>query len=92
MGKLFSVYLGNAPDVGEVLVKTLQNTKYSINEKLEQSFIQLFRGNPRKDANPTDIGEQSSSEEENSDKEIGNGNQSPGHGKHRENDQGLFII
>ncbi|XP_057840346.1 uncharacterized protein LOC131050177 isoform X2 [Cryptomeria japonica] len=64
---------GNAPDVGEVLVKTLQNTKYSINEKLEQSFIQLFRGNPRKGANHTDEGEQCSSQEENSDKEIENG-------------------
>ncbi|XAR58130.1 hypothetical protein NMG60_11026525 [Bertholletia excelsa] len=29
-------------DVGEVLVKSLQNTKYSIDEKLEKSFITLF--------------------------------------------------
>lgn len=33
---------GKDHDVGEVLVKTLQNTKYSIDEKLEQSFINLF--------------------------------------------------
>ncbi|XP_024392002.1 uncharacterized protein [Physcomitrium patens] len=31
-------------DVGVTMVKTLQNTKYSIDEKLEKSFIQLFRG------------------------------------------------
>ncbi|CAM6115965.1 unnamed protein product [Calypogeia fissa] len=31
-------------DVGEAMVKTLQKTKYSINDKLEQSFIQLFKG------------------------------------------------
>ncbi|XP_050206240.1 uncharacterized protein LOC126655914 [Mercurialis annua] len=29
-------------DVGEALVKSLQNTKYSIDEKLENSFISLF--------------------------------------------------
>ncbi|KAL2328881.1 hypothetical protein Fmac_022308 [Flemingia macrophylla] len=33
---------GKDRDVGEVLVKSLQNTKYSINEKLENSFINLF--------------------------------------------------
>lgn len=33
---------GKNHDVGEVLVKTLQNTRYSIDEKLEQSFITLF--------------------------------------------------
>ena len=37
---------GTNRDVGEVLVKTLQNTRYSIDEKLEQSFINLF-GNIR---------------------------------------------
>lgn len=31
-------------DVGESMVKTLQNTKYSIDEKLDNSSIQLFRG------------------------------------------------
>ncbi|KAL5070931.1 hypothetical protein RYX36_021818 [Vicia faba] len=36
---------GNERDVGEVLVKSLQNTKYSINEKLESSSINLFRQN-----------------------------------------------
>ncbi|KAI5067058.1 hypothetical protein GOP47_0017586 [Adiantum capillus-veneris] len=34
----------SATDIGEVLVKTLQKTKYSVDEKLNQSFIQLFRG------------------------------------------------
>lgn len=34
----------SAVDIGEVLVKTLQKTKYSVDEKLNQSFIQLFRG------------------------------------------------
>ncbi|KAF3785526.1 Ribosome biogenesis protein [Nymphaea thermarum] len=33
-------------DVGELMVKTLQNTKYSVNEKLEQSFINLFGTRP----------------------------------------------
>lgn len=33
---------GTNHDVGETLVKTLQNTRYSIDEKLEQSFINLF--------------------------------------------------
>jgi hypothetical protein len=28
--------------VGEAMVNTLQNTKYSIDEKVNQSFIQLF--------------------------------------------------
>ncbi|XP_058084646.1 uncharacterized protein LOC131232437 [Magnolia sinica] len=37
---------GKDRDVGEVLVKTLQNTKYSIDEKLEQSFINLFSRKP----------------------------------------------
>lgn len=35
---------GEKADIGEVLVKTLQKTKYSIDEKLEQSFIKLFSG------------------------------------------------
>ncbi|XP_011043597.1 PREDICTED: ribosome biogenesis protein BMS1 homolog isoform X3 [Populus euphratica] len=33
---------GKDQDVGESLVKSLQNTKYSIDEKLEKSFISLF--------------------------------------------------
>lgn len=32
--------------MGEVLVKSLQNTKYSIDEKLEKSFITLFGQKP----------------------------------------------
>jgi ribosome biogenesis protein BMS1 len=38
----FICLTGEERDVGEVLVKSLQNTKYSINEKLENSFITLF--------------------------------------------------
>lgn len=38
---------GKDRDVGEVLVKSLQNTKYSINEKLENSFISLFGEKPK---------------------------------------------
>jgi ribosome biogenesis protein BMS1 len=37
-------HAGDTVDIGEVLVRTLQNTKYSVDEKLNQSFIQLFRG------------------------------------------------
>ncbi|XP_060671177.1 uncharacterized protein LOC107435087 [Ziziphus jujuba] len=37
---------GGRHDVGEVLVKSLQNTKYSIDEKLEKSFISLFGRKP----------------------------------------------
>ncbi|KAK4254819.1 hypothetical protein QN277_007910 [Acacia crassicarpa] len=33
---------GKGRDVGEALVRSLQNTKYSINEKLENSTINLF--------------------------------------------------
>lgn len=36
---------GKDQDVGESLVKSLQNTKYSIDEKLEKSFISLFSRN-----------------------------------------------
>lgn len=37
---------GKEPDVGEVLVRSLQNTKYSVDEKLEKSFIDLFGREP----------------------------------------------
>ncbi|XP_073101345.1 uncharacterized protein [Elaeis guineensis] len=37
---------GKDRDVGEVLVKTLQSTRFSIDEKLEQSFINLFSRKP----------------------------------------------
>ncbi|CAK9156228.1 unnamed protein product [Ilex paraguariensis] len=37
---------GKDRDVGEVLVKSLQNTKYSIDEKLEKSFITFFSKKP----------------------------------------------
>lgn len=37
---------GKAQYVGETLVKSLQNTKYSINEKLEKSFFSVFSRKP----------------------------------------------
>lgn len=37
---------GNVWDVGEDMVKSLQNTKYSVDEKLEKSFINLFSRKP----------------------------------------------
>ncbi|KAK4778594.1 hypothetical protein SAY86_006122 [Trapa natans] len=37
---------GKEPDVGEVLVRSLQNTKYSVDEKLDKSFIDLFGRKP----------------------------------------------
>ncbi|PKA55230.1 hypothetical protein AXF42_Ash003867 [Apostasia shenzhenica] len=40
--------VGKDHDVGETLVRTLQNTRYSIDEKLEQSFINLFGIKPSK--------------------------------------------
>ncbi|PKA54628.1 hypothetical protein AXF42_Ash000463 [Apostasia shenzhenica] len=42
---------GKDHDVGETLVRTLQNTRYSIDEKLEQSFINLFGIKPSNDIN-----------------------------------------
>ncbi|XP_065847007.1 ribosome biogenesis protein bms1 [Euphorbia lathyris] len=36
---------GKDPDVGETLVKSLQKAKYSIDEKLENSFISIFARN-----------------------------------------------
>lgn len=45
--KLVALLLpGKGEDVGETLVKSLQNTKYSIDEKLEKSFISLFSRKP----------------------------------------------
>lgn len=41
------MFAGKDRDVGEVLVKSLQNTKYSINEKLENSFINFFGQKPK---------------------------------------------
>lgn len=44
---IFMLLTGKDRDVGEVLVKSLQNTKYSIDEKLENSFINLFGQKPK---------------------------------------------
>ena len=35
-------FAGTDRDVGEVLVKSLQNTKYSVDEKLNSSIINIF--------------------------------------------------
>ncbi|MED6123684.1 Glycoside hydrolase 2 (Mannanase, beta-galactosidase) [Stylosanthes scabra] len=64
---------GKDRDVGEVLVKSLQNTKYSINEKLENSFINIFGKKPEMsseavaDALATNKDNEHSSEEDASD-------------------------
>ncbi|KAL6902026.1 hypothetical protein ACP4OV_004902 [Aristida adscensionis] len=42
-------------DVGVALVKTLQNTRYSVDEKLEQSFINLFGRRPEAQSKGTDV-------------------------------------
>ncbi|KAK2641934.1 hypothetical protein Ddye_023697 [Dipteronia dyeriana] len=44
---------GKDQDVGEALVKSLQNTKYSIDEKLEKSFITLFSRKPSSSSSKT---------------------------------------
>ncbi|PIA42098.1 hypothetical protein AQUCO_02100155v1 [Aquilegia coerulea] len=46
-------------DVGEVMVKSLQNIKYSINEKLENNFISLFGKRPLTSLEDTNDGEAS---------------------------------
>ncbi|KAG8375611.1 hypothetical protein BUALT_Bualt10G0118400 [Buddleja alternifolia] len=40
------IHKGKQRDVGVELVKSLQNTKYSVDEKLEKSFITLFGKKP----------------------------------------------
>ncbi|KAL6660092.1 hypothetical protein ACP70R_002214 [Stipagrostis hirtigluma subsp. patula] len=46
--------LGKRRDVGVDLVKTLQNTRYSLDEKLQQSFINLFGRGPASQSEGTD--------------------------------------
>lgn len=43
---MFFSLAGKQRDVGVELVKSLQNTKYSVDEKLEKSFITLFGKKP----------------------------------------------
>ncbi|XP_072983897.1 uncharacterized protein [Typha latifolia] len=59
-GSSIAARKGNDHDVGEVLVKSLQNTRYSIDEKLENSFINLFSRKPL--ASLRDIGDEKDSE------------------------------
>lgn len=58
------------------MVKTLQKTKYSVDEKLNQSFIQLFRGAaPTVSASRNEVdGNEESEEEDGSSSEEENGN------------------
>ncbi|KAL3698605.1 hypothetical protein R1sor_012681 [Riccia sorocarpa] len=68
-------------DVGEVMVKTLQNTKYSIDEKLSQSFIQLFRGSapvsePQSNGNEDASSDEEDEGDEDSEEEASDGDES----------------
>lgn len=45
---------GKGKDVGVALVKTLQNPRYSLDEKLEQSFINFFGGRPAAQSKDSD--------------------------------------
>ncbi|CAL4914250.1 unnamed protein product [Urochloa decumbens] len=45
---------GKGKDVGVALVQTLQQTRYSLNEKLEQSFIDLFGRGPAAQSKDSD--------------------------------------
>lgn len=44
--KVLLFYMAGKRDVGVDMVKSLQNTKYSVDEKLEKSFITLFGKKP----------------------------------------------
>lgn len=46
---------GKDRDVGEFMVKSLQNTKYSINEKLDQRFFSLFGRQPNASSEANDL-------------------------------------
>ncbi|XP_037420847.1 ribosome biogenesis protein BMS1 homolog isoform X3 [Triticum dicoccoides] len=46
---------GKGNDVGVALVKTLQNTKYSLDEKLDQSFINFFGRRPAAQSEDSDM-------------------------------------
>ncbi|XP_020585704.1 ribosome biogenesis protein BMS1 homolog [Phalaenopsis equestris] len=50
-----SVRNGKEPDVGESLVKILQTTRYSIDEKLDKSFIDLFNVKPLNSSNDANV-------------------------------------
>lgn len=52
-----SVRNGKYHDVGEALVKTLQTTRYSIDEKLDKSFISLFNVKPFSSSHDANISE-----------------------------------
>ncbi|XP_026406798.1 ribosome biogenesis protein BMS1 homolog [Papaver somniferum] len=61
-----AVRKGNDRDVGEELVKSLQDTKYSIDEKLKNSGISVFSGNSEdRHEHNGEISDQDDSEEEN---------------------------
>lgn len=90
---------GKHADVGEVLVKTLQNTRYSVNEKLEQSFIQLFKGKStpnsqkvRRDADLIEQEEGYSNKEGTNDEEIKNNDSTIADGKNKLIEDGQSIL
>ncbi|XP_020698587.1 ribosome biogenesis protein BMS1 homolog isoform X1 [Dendrobium catenatum] len=52
-----SVRNGKDHDIGEALVKTLQTTRYSIDEKLDKSFINLFNVKPFSSSQDANVSE-----------------------------------
>ena len=54
VGLLVFHFTGKGKDVGVALVKTLQNPRYSLDEKLEQSFINFFGGRPAAQSKDSD--------------------------------------
>lgn len=66
---------GRGKDVGEDLVKSLQNTKYSVDEKLEKTFINLF-GKKTSASSERKLEEEAQSSPEGSDTESSEESQS----------------
>jgi ribosome biogenesis protein BMS1 len=56
---------GKGNDVGVDLVKTLQNTRYSLDEKLDQSFINYFGRRPAAQSEDSDMTGNNSSSRQN---------------------------
>ncbi|KAJ4723986.1 Ribosome biogenesis protein BMS1-like, partial [Melia azedarach] len=64
---------GKGEDVGETLVKSLQNTKYAVDEKLEKSFISLFSRKPNPSVVPNNAKDTDEDAEDIQDKEYQTG-------------------
>ena len=58
---------GKGRDVGEDLVKSLQNTKYSVDEKLGKTFINLFGKKTSTASSERELEEESSEESQSGD-------------------------